>query len=179
MTENNCSQMESLQRNLESLAREQGADYFGVADLAPARKFIEAQGGRAVVKPGEVPVLVIDGKPVVADLLKRVAEQTRSGIVVREFQEVGDALIESGVRRPDLIVIDTATPFFDGVGLLRLLRSNPHTQSSKILAMTDSADNIDQLRAYGATLVLVKPFGYNDLAEKLSTLFPLQVQLPS
>ena len=118
-------------------------------------RFIEAQGGKAVVKPGEVTVLVIDGKPVMADLLKRVAEQTRSGIVVREFQEVGDALIESGVRRPDLIVIDTATPFFDGVGLLRLLRSNPHTQSSKILAMTDSADNVDQLRAYGATMTIV------------------------
>ena len=48
MTENNCSQMESLQRNLESLAREQGADYFGVADLAPARNFIEVQGGSIV-----------------------------------------------------------------------------------------------------------------------------------
>ena len=42
--------MESLQRNLESLAREQGADYFGVADLAPARKFIEAQSGSIVAE---------------------------------------------------------------------------------------------------------------------------------
>lgn len=38
----------SLQEDLEASAREQGVDYFGVADLTPAREFIEAQGGEIV-----------------------------------------------------------------------------------------------------------------------------------
>jgi epoxyqueuosine reductase QueG len=39
---------DSLRIELETMAREQGADYFGVADLSPARDFVEAQGGPVV-----------------------------------------------------------------------------------------------------------------------------------
>jgi CheY-like chemotaxis protein len=142
-------------------------------------EFIEAQGGRAILKQGEVNAIVIDDKRIVARLLNRLAEKSHTNIVVREFQEVGDALIESGVHRPDLIVINTTSPYFDGIGLLRLLRSNPHTQSSKILAIADGKDTAARMRSYGASMTLLEPFGYGDLAEKLSTLFPLLVQLPS
>jgi len=39
---------DTLCHELESLAREQGADYFGIADLSPAHEFIESQGGSIV-----------------------------------------------------------------------------------------------------------------------------------
>jgi epoxyqueuosine reductase QueG len=41
-------QVDAFQNKLETMAHEQGADYFGVADLTPAREFIETQGGAAV-----------------------------------------------------------------------------------------------------------------------------------
>ena len=45
MTPKGIIETGSLRGELEALALEQGADYFGVADLAPAREFLEAQGG--------------------------------------------------------------------------------------------------------------------------------------
>ncbi len=39
---------DSLREELETTAREQGVDYFGIADLTQAREFIAAQGGEIV-----------------------------------------------------------------------------------------------------------------------------------
>jgi epoxyqueuosine reductase QueG len=41
-------EIHSLQGELEQSARQQGVDYFGVADLTPARDFIEERGGTIV-----------------------------------------------------------------------------------------------------------------------------------
>ena len=48
MTMHVNSQASSLRTELEALARAEGVDYFGIADLAPAREFIAAQGGPIV-----------------------------------------------------------------------------------------------------------------------------------
>jgi CheY-like chemotaxis protein len=142
-------------------------------------RFIENQGGEAVIAQKELLALVIDGKPQVAELLRRVARQHISCLTVKEFQEVGDALIESGVRTPDLIIIDTTTPFYDGIGLLKLLRSNAHTSQSKVLALTDETVSTDMLDSLGATTTLIKPFSFNDLVQTVSYMFPLNEELPS
>jgi CheY-like chemotaxis protein len=134
--------------------------------------FIENQGGEAVISPKELVALVIDGKPQVAELLRRFAKQQLSGLTVKEFQEVGDALIESGVRTPDLIIIDITTPFYDGIGLLKLLRSNAHTSASKVLAITDETAGTETLDALGATSMLVKPFSFDDLVQIMGHIFP-------
>ena len=142
-------------------------------------RFIQSQGGEVVIADQELIALVIEGKSQVADLLKRYSEQRYPNLKVKYFQEVGDALIESGVQTPDLIIIDVNTPFYDGPGLLKLLRSNPHTSSSKILALSDESDTSTDLDAMGATTTLVKPFSYNDLAQTLMYMFPISAQLPS
>lgn len=142
-------------------------------------RFIENQGGEAVISEREIVALVIDGKPQVAEFLRRFAKQHRAGLTVKAFQEVGDALIESGVRTPDLIVIDTATPFYDGIGLLKLLRSNSHTAASKVLAITDESADTASLDSLGATTTLVKPFSFTDLAQTISYMFPNGEELPS
>ena len=142
-------------------------------------RFIEHQGGEAVISQKELVALVIDGKPQVAELLNRYAKQQLTGLTVKAFQEVGDALIESGVRTPDLIVIDTATPFYDGLSLLKLLRSNAHTSASKVLAITDDVTGTEALESLGATTTLVKPFSFSDLAQTISYMFPSGEELPS
>jgi CheY-like chemotaxis protein len=142
-------------------------------------KFISKQGGEAVVEMKEVSVLIFDDKKAVGDLFRRMAKSSRRPLVVSEFQEVGDALIESGVHRPDLIVIDTETPIYDGLSLLKLLCSNPHTQAAKILAMTDEPDKTRDLELLGAATTLVKPFSYADLVQTLEYMFPNTAELPS
>ncbi len=145
---------------------------------AALSRFIQRQGGEAVITEQALVALVIDGKPQVAELLKRFADQRYPKLEVKAFQEVGDALIESGVRTPDLIVIDTHTPFYDGLGLLKLLKSNSHTSSSKILAITDESESTIHLDDLGATTTLVKPFSYSDLSQTLMYMFPASGELP-
>ena len=146
---------------------------------AALARFIENQGGEAVILQKELVAVVIDGKPQVAELLRRFAKQQLPGLTVKEFQEVGDALIESGVRAPDLIIVDATTPFYDGIGLLKLLRSNPHTSTSKVLAITDDSIGTETLEALGATTWLEKPFSFNDLAQTVSYMFPSGEELPT
>ena len=141
--------------------------------------FIESQGGEAKVELKEVFVLVIDGKKAAFDLFRKLAEASRRPLVVSEFQEVGDALIECGVRRHDLIVIDTATPFYDGIALLKLLHTNTHTNGAKLLAITDDPEKNRILETMGATTTLVKPFSYTDLLQTVEYMFPNTAELPS
>jgi CheY-like chemotaxis protein len=142
-------------------------------------KFIAEQGGEAVMEMKEISVLIIDGRKAVGDLFRKMAESSRRSILISEFQEVGDALIESGVRKPDLIVIDTSTPFYDGTSLLKLLRANPHTHGAKILAITDDHSRTRRIEEEGAAAVLVKPFSYTDLASTVEFIFPDTAELPS
>lgn len=142
-------------------------------------KFIAEQGGESVIELKEIAVLVIDGKKAVGELFRKMGKSSRRPILLFEFQEVGDALIESGVHRPDLIFIDTSTPFYDGLGLLRLLRSNMHTQTARILAVTDEPEKTRDLELLGAAATLVKPFSYTDLMQTVEYLFPNTAELPS
>jgi hypothetical protein len=38
----------TIDQNLQDIVKSKGADFFGVADLSPARALIEAQGGAAI-----------------------------------------------------------------------------------------------------------------------------------
>ena len=142
-------------------------------------QFIAEQGGEAVIELKEISVLIIDNKKSVGEMFRKIGETSRRPIRTSEFQEVGDALIESGVRRPDLIVIDTSTPYYDGVGLLRLMRSNPHTSAAKVLAVTDDPSKTRELESLGAATSLVKPYTFTDLAQTIDYMFPTAVELPS
>jgi CheY-like chemotaxis protein len=134
--------------------------------------FIESQGGEAVVRQTRVRIMVIDGGTDIADKLEQVRAEECPHLLVNLFEEVGDALIESGVNRPDLIVINTTTPFFDGIGLLRLLRANAHLKSSKILAITEAEENINGLAGMRGITILKKPFSHHTLVDIVSSLFP-------
>ena len=142
-------------------------------------RFIAEQGGEAVIELREISVLIIDNKKSVGEMFRKIGETSKRLIRTAEFQEVGDALIESGVRRPDLIVIDTSAPYYDGIGLLRLLRSNPHTNSAKVLAVTDDPNKTRELESLGASTTLVKPYTFTDLAQTIDYMFPTTAELAS
>jgi len=58
---------------LESMARDQGADYFGIADLSPAHEFIENQGGAIV---GDFPRAISIGMRLFDGLVELVEPKT-------------------------------------------------------------------------------------------------------
>jgi hypothetical protein len=133
--------------------------------------FIESQGGEAIVRKTQITVLVIDRLPDLADMLERMRDQDRPELVIHLFEEVGDGLIESGVRRPELIVVNATSPFYDGVGLIKLLRNNPHLRSSKIMAIVDEHRRVERSDSLRGIALLQRPVTYADLLSTLNDMF--------
>lgn len=75
-------------------------------------------------------------------------------------------LIESGTRRPDLVVLDLGLPDGDGVELIRDLRSWSAMPVIVLSARSGEADKIGALDA-GADDYLVKPFGAGELLARV------------
>jgi epoxyqueuosine reductase len=62
----------SLKRNLEELARKEGVNFFGVADLSPAKRAVEEQGGSLVSKyPKSISIGIILPDTIVNELPRR------------------------------------------------------------------------------------------------------------
>jgi epoxyqueuosine reductase len=100
--------LEELRSQLERQARELGADYFGVADLAPARDFVVAQGGeflgrfpRAVSVGVRLPEGIVDelprhGDPAVALTYNFLVYSTVNSALDRIALAVSRQLQEAG-----------------------------------------------------------------------------------
>ncbi len=81
-------------------------------------------------------------------------------------------LAEARNRRPDVIVLDIGLPGMDGWEVLRQLRSEPLTQSTKVLVLTAHAQpEVAQLAdEVGADDFMTKPFRPGELRERLERL---------
>jgi two-component system, OmpR family, KDP operon response regulator KdpE len=105
-------------------------------------------------------VLVIEDE---ADIRRfvRVALESE-GHEVTEAANLQRGLIEAGLRRPDLVVLDLGLPDGDGVDFIREFRN---WSSSPVLVLSARSAEFDKIRALdaGADDYLVKPFGSGEL----------------
>lgn len=80
---------------------------------------------------------------------------------------------------PDVLLLDTATPSINGLGLCQVLRCDPYWQHLPILALSPFADSQTQHQAFvlGVDDYLHKPIAIADLAQRiLSCLRRLQAR---
>ncbi len=131
-------------------------------------EFIKSQGGEVLVIQHRLQVLVIDQQSDIAEMLEQIKESDRPDIEVSTFEEVGDALIESGALCPDIIVLSATSPFYDGVGLLKLLRANPRLKRSKILAIVNEYHNLEPTESIRGVKTLKRPFSQDQLLAMLN-----------
>ena len=68
-----------LDVRIRSLARSLGADYYGVADLGPARDFILRQGGERIAR---YPLAISLGMRILDDLVDLVPDGDAEGAVI-------------------------------------------------------------------------------------------------
>ena len=105
-------------------------------------------------------VLVVEDE---ADIRRfvRVALESE-GHEVSEAATVQRGLIEAGLRRPDLVVLDLGLPDGDGVDFIQAYRG---WSSAPVLVLSARAGEADKIRALdaGADDYLVKPFGAGEL----------------
>ncbi|MEK9952903.1 MAG: response regulator [Curvibacter sp.] len=105
-------------------------------------------------------VLVVEDEDDIRHFVRLALES--EGHDVTEATTLERGLIEAGVRRPDLVVLDLGLPDGDGVDFIRAFRS---WSSSPILVLSARSAEKDKVLALdaGADDYLVKPFGSAEL----------------
>jgi two-component system response regulator len=76
------------------------------------------------------------------------------------------------VTWPKLIVLDLKLPRVNGMEVLQLLKTNPHTRTIPVVVWSSSQEKRDLAAAYrlGVNSYLVKPLDFDELTELIQTM---------
>jgi DNA-binding response OmpR family regulator len=111
-------------------------------------------------------VLVVDDEPTIAEIVARYLE--RAGYEARIAHDGPEALAAWDERAADLVVLDLTLPGFDGLEVMRRIRSDERDRTGIILltARDKESDRIVGLRL-GADDYVVKPFSVAELVARV------------
>jgi CheY-like chemotaxis protein len=103
-------------------------------------------------------ILHVDDEPDIREVVK-LSLGLDPAFVVRSCDSGGAALAAAADWLPDLILCDVMMPVMDGPAMLLRLRESSHTARVPIVFMTGftHGEEVDALRALGATGVIAKP----------------------
>jgi two-component system KDP operon response regulator KdpE len=109
-------------------------------------------------------VVLIEDEPQMRRFLRAVLPS--QGIELFEADTGQRGLIEVGLRRPDVVVLDLGLPDIGGVEVVRRLREWSDVPVIILSARSEEADKVAALDA-GADDYLTKPFGVGELLARL------------
>jgi two-component system KDP operon response regulator KdpE len=112
-------------------------------------------------------VLVVEDEVQIRRFVRAALED--EGYRVCEAATMSQGLIDSGTRKPDLIILDLGLPDGDGVTFVHDLRSWTHLPILILSARSTENDKIDVLDA-GADDYLTKPFSVGELLARVRAL---------
>ncbi|SPE35911.1 DNA-binding response regulator in two-component regulatory system with KdpD [Burkholderiales bacterium] len=127
-------------------------------NAASPEKTLRTAGGQAPV------VVVVEDEAQIRHFVKMALEA--EGCQVFEAETAKRGLIDSGTRRPDLVVLDLGLPDDDGMDVIRELRAWSDVPIIVLSARTAEAGKIAALDA-GADDYLTKPFGAGELLARV------------
>ncbi len=120
-------------------------------------------------------VIVVEDEPKIRRFVRMSLES--EGCQVFEADSVQRGLIETGTRKPDLVVLDLGLPDGDGVDFIRDLRAWAEIPVIVLSARTAEADKVEALDA-GADDYLVKPFGAAELLARVRAQLRRRARVP-
>lgn len=124
-----------------------------------------AQRGADSQAPGVAPVvLVVEDEPQIRHFVDMAL--TADGCQVFAVDSARRGIIDSGTRRPDLVVLDLGLPDRDGMEVIRELRAWSDVPIIVLSARSAEAAKIAALDA-GADDYLTKPFGSGELLARV------------
>jgi CheY-like chemotaxis protein len=85
------------------------------------------------------------------------------GFKIETASDGYEALIKLGSLRSALLILDAMMPKLDGIEVCRHLKSNPETQTIRILGVTGYPAVTQDLLAAGADAVLTKPLALDEI----------------
>jgi two-component system KDP operon response regulator KdpE len=109
-------------------------------------------------------IIVIEDEPKIRRFVRMSLEA--EGCQVFEADSVKRGLIETGTRKPDIVVLDLGLPDGNGVDFIRDLRSWSDIPVIVLSARTAETDKVEALDA-GADDYLTKPFGAAELLARV------------
>lgn len=115
-------------------------------------------------------ILLIEDNDQIQDFLSRRLQRRGHEVVIAKDGEEGIAAARAGL--PNLILLDMNLPVLDGWTAAGVLKSDPHTQSIPIIALTAHAMAGDREKALqaGADEFHTKPIDSLKLFEQIETL---------
>ena len=127
-------------------------------------------------------ILLVEDNDVDAELTIRALKKNNlSNRIVRmvDGQEVIDYLLfpnkdEGGKnpKDPNLILLDLKLPKVNGLEVLRILKSDPRTNTIPVVILTSSAEDqdISECYRYGVNSYIVKPVEFDEFMESVQKL---------
>jgi len=102
--------------------------------------------------------LIVDDSRVVRAVARRILEDLNLDVLEAENGEA--ALAQCNTAMPDVILLDWNMPVMDGMGFLKSLKAEDHTQKPIVVFCTTerSLDHIQRALDAGADEYIMKPF---------------------
>lgn len=109
-------------------------------------------------------IIVIEDDPPIRRFLR--TGLSTQGFTVFEADTGKQGIIEAGVRKPDLVILDLGLPDMDGVEVIKAIRTWSAIPIIILSARSSEQHKIDALDA-GADDYLTKPFGFGELLARI------------
>jgi two-component system KDP operon response regulator KdpE len=109
-------------------------------------------------------VVLIEDEPHIRRFVRSALEE--EGCLVFDAETAARGLIETGTRKPDLVIVDLGLPDRDGLDVIRDLRGWSNVPVIVLSARSSEADKIAALDL-GADDYLTKPFGIGELLARV------------
>lgn len=115
-------------------------------------------------------ILAVDDEPNILMSIEFILEM--EGYEVHTARDGDEALEVAGRVRPDLVLLDINMPRKDGYEVCRILREREEMSGIKVIMLTAKGQALEKKRGLevGADEYVTKPFGAEDLLEKIRTL---------
>ena len=109
-------------------------------------------------------IIVIEDDPPIRRFLR--TGLSTQGFSVFEADTGKQGIIEAGIRKPDLVILDLGLPDMDGVDVIKAIRAWSNMPIIILSARSSEQHKIDALDA-GADDYLTKPFGFGELLARI------------
>jgi len=109
-------------------------------------------------------IIVIEDDPAIRRFLR--TGLSSQGFSVFEADTGKQGIIEAGIRKPDLIILDLGLPDMDGSQVIKAIREWSSIPIIILSARSSEQTKIDALDA-GADDYLTKPFGFGELLARI------------
>ena len=114
-------------------------------------------------------ILIADDEPDLLDSIQEIVAGAVPQANITPCSTGAEALIQMGLSRPDLAILDVFMPGLSGIQILDKILETPEFKHTRVIIITAHKDHVTEkaLLDKGAAAVLFKPFSTADLKKQI------------